>query len=197
MYAVLIRIESNKAMLTRPSVREQDGGHRGTPAQHGQKCRQHHRPRQRAHSGAGNPRGTDAPERKILYPGEEPAGTRELKPEDPAKRYTLAEAEQPKIRKRVGTTLIFYTMKKFTIIEEGRLDYLEMSRTKGGNAANPDCYQKTYRTIENCPGYAVYAMCPTYYYSCNTNGVVSCSAARGGHRGAPGGAGLRSDIILF
>ena len=112
-------------------------------------------------------------------------------------KYTLAEAEQPKIRKRVGTTLIFYTMKKFTIIEEGRLDYLEMSRIKGGNAANPDCYQKTYRTIENCPGYAVYAMCPTYYYSCNTNGVVSCSAARGGHRGAPGGAGLRSDIILF
>lgn len=80
-------------------------------------------------------------------------------------------------------------MSKFRIIEEGRLDYLEMSRTKGGGA-NPDCYRDTYRTIENCPGFSIYAMCPIYYYSCNTNSVVSCNAARGGYKGIPGGAGL-------
>lgn len=80
-------------------------------------------------------------------------------------------------------------MSKFKIIEEGRVGISDMSKIMGGGV-NPGCYQDTYKTIKECPGYAVYASCPIYYYSCNTNGVVSCGGATGGHRGAPGGAGL-------
>ena len=84
-------------------------------------------------------------------------------------------------------------MRKFKIIEEGRMSISDRSPVKGGFS----CYKDTYK-VYDCPGAGKYAYCPIEYYSCNTNSVVICGGT-GKYYNVPGGEGLTSnnDYIII
>jgi hypothetical protein len=80
-------------------------------------------------------------------------------------------------------------MKKFEIIEEGRLSNSEMGEIVGGDLV---C-SKTYWTCEECDfgqGPVVRASCPGIYMSCEVGGgLTSCAVPVDGYVGEPGPAG--------
>jgi hypothetical protein len=83
-------------------------------------------------------------------------------------------------------------MKKFEIIEEGRLSKLEMNKVLGGDTASSSytCVPKNqYKVTPNCIGNDSYGTCPKYS-SCSGKSFTSCS----GYKGVPGPAGCGGTI---
>jgi hypothetical protein len=82
-------------------------------------------------------------------------------------------------------------MKKFQIIEEGRLNKSEMNQVMGGILVCTSHY-----VVTNCNNQL--ASCPQTYVSCSSNGSNnwSCSGTQAPYQGGPFGGGYAVKIDL-
>ncbi len=87
-------------------------------------------------------------------------------------------------------------MKKFEVIEEGRMNTSEMIQIKGGYTCGVTGW--FYSTSDNCGGGTTgkYSNCPSLYRSCTDNAYTNCIESYTGPTGPAGIIGTGGNILL-
>lgn len=82
-------------------------------------------------------------------------------------------------------------MKKFRVIEEGRLDASQLIQITGGGKLT--CSSSGTQIYQQCANEGTLASCPIKYKSCASSSDHLVCNLDGGYNGVPGSAGLTTE----